>query len=173
VNKIWLCIIFIGPDNTLYTSKPNRGLYTVLQYLVQSKGVLSNETTSERCSWVLNVNAQVTLDTSSRLFEQYCLSRLSGWDSSRDCPVCLPSLTFYSLSFARLRNQHWRDLSWATGRGKRWLTRVDQVATRGAFTQVRVRSLAFYLCGPNTKGCMYWDHSIYDMPHKFLIKWGN
>ncbi len=54
----------------------------------------------------------------------------------------------------------WRDLSWATGRGKRWLTQVDQMATRGAFTQAHVRSLAFYLCDPNINGCMYWDHSI-------------
>jgi len=70
VNKICLCITFIGPQ---YTSKPNRGLYTVSQHLVQSKGVLSNET-SERCSSKLNINAQVSYDSSSRLL------RLEGVD---------------------------------------------------------------------------------------------
>jgi hypothetical protein len=34
------------------------------------------------------------------------------------------------------------------------------MAMMGAFTQVRVRSLAFYHCDPNINGCMYWDHSI-------------
>jgi len=130
VNKIWLCIIFIGPDNTQYTSKPSRGLYTVSQHLVQSKGGLSNETTSERCSRLLNVNAQVTLDTSSRLLRM-------------NSPECLPSLTFYSrwrscatcLSFAQLRNQSLVDLTLAElqAGGERWLTQVDQMATKDCF----------------------------------------
>jgi len=38
VNKICHCIIFIGPNNVLYTSKPSRGLYTVSQNLTQSEG---------------------------------------------------------------------------------------------------------------------------------------
>ncbi len=60
VNMVCHCIVFIGPDNIPYTSKPNRGLYTVSQDLVQSEGVLSNETMSERCSCKLS--AQVPLD---------------------------------------------------------------------------------------------------------------
>ena len=47
--KVSCCIISIGPKYVQYTSKPSRGLYTVSQDLVQSKGVISNETTSERC----------------------------------------------------------------------------------------------------------------------------
>jgi len=51
MNKICHCIIFIDPDNAQYTSKQSRGLYTVSQDLVQSKGVLCNEVTSERWSF--------------------------------------------------------------------------------------------------------------------------
>ncbi len=47
VNTVCSCVIFIGPDNSQYTSTTSRGLYTVSQDLVQSEGVLSNETTSE------------------------------------------------------------------------------------------------------------------------------
>jgi hypothetical protein len=65
--KACRCIIFIGPNNVQYTSKPNRGLYTVLQNLAQSKGVLSNEVTSERCSSMFSVNALVSYDSTFRL----------------------------------------------------------------------------------------------------------
>jgi len=42
---------FIGPNYVQYTSKPSRGLFTVSQYLVQSKGVLSkNKVMNESCS---------------------------------------------------------------------------------------------------------------------------
>ncbi len=61
VNKVCCYVIFIGPDNAQYTSKPSRGLYTVSQNLVQSKGVLSSEIASDRCSFMFNVNAQVTM----------------------------------------------------------------------------------------------------------------
>jgi len=60
VNKICLCIILIGPDNVQYTNKPSRGLYSVLQNLAQSKGVLSNKIVRERYSPMFNVNAQVS-----------------------------------------------------------------------------------------------------------------
>jgi hypothetical protein len=50
----------IGPDNVQYTSKPNRGFYTVSQNLALSKGVLSNVVVSESCSPMFNVNALVS-----------------------------------------------------------------------------------------------------------------
>ena len=61
-----------------YTSKPSRGLYTVSQYLEQSKDVLSNEMTSERCSRVLNVNAQVSRLRLKRVVSRLTLLRLTA-----------------------------------------------------------------------------------------------
>jgi hypothetical protein len=89
VNKVCHCIIFIGPDNVQYTSKPSGGLYTVSQNLAQSKGVLSNEVTVERCSSMFNVNALVSWDSAFRLLQFDGVSRQTALE-------CLPPLTFYS-----------------------------------------------------------------------------
>ncbi len=61
-------------------------------------------------------------------------------------------------SCAAARNQPLVDLTWATGRGERWLTRVDQMALR--------LSMKGHLPSPlrsayRTCGCLYWDHSTY------------
>ncbi len=60
-------ILFTGSDKVQYTSMPSMGLYTVSQNLAQSKGVLSREIMSERCSLMLNVNAQVSQESTFRL----------------------------------------------------------------------------------------------------------
>jgi len=59
----------------------------------------------------------------------------------------------------------------------RWLAQTKVISLtkwlRGvAFTQARVRSLAFHLCDPNTNGCMYWDHSIYIIFIYFFLPHG-